>query len=170
MERNTIQNQTPANQLWVYNPPLDLIVGCGAWSVPLLLLAYLTTASNALAWSVGFYALALFLNYPHYMATLYRAYHREEEFRKYRIFTVHITGLVVLALVVTHFWFRALPWLFTLYLTLSPWHYSGQNYGLFMMFVRRAGAKPDKSGRNALYAAFLISYFRRADTAPESWP
>jgi tetratricopeptide (TPR) repeat protein len=158
MEKNSAQNQTPANALWVYNPPLDLIVGCGAWSAPLLLVTYFTTTSNALAWSVGFYALALFFNYPHYMATLYRAYHREEEFQKYRIFTVHITGFIVLALVISHFWFRALPWIFTLYLTLSPWHYSGQNYGLFMMFVRRAGAKPANSERNAVYAAFLISY------------
>ena len=29
--------------------------------------------------------------------------------------------------------------LFTAYVMWSPWHYSGQNYGLLMMFVRRAG-------------------------------
>ena len=99
-----------------------------------------------------------FFNYPHYMATLYRAYHTSEDFRKYRIFTVHITGLIVLTLILSHFWYRALPWLFTIYLTWSPWHYSGQNYGLFMMFARRAGAKPSENERQSLYSAFLCSY------------
>lgn len=154
----TKQNATRGGAVWVYRPGLDLVVGCGAWSVPLLLLAYLTTASSTLAWSVAFYVLALFFNYPHYMATIYRAYHTTEDFRKYRIFTVHITLLLALTVILSHLWIRALPWLFTLYLTASPWHYSGQNYGLFMMFARRAGAQPKSTERRALYAAFLISY------------
>jgi tetratricopeptide (TPR) repeat protein len=143
---------------WIYNPWLDLIVGCGAWSAPLLLVSYLTLSSSARMWSVVFYALALFFNYPHYMATIYRAYHRAEDFEKYRIFTVHITALVVLTILLAHFWARLLPWIFTIYLTWSPWHYSGQNYGLFMMFARRAGANPGKSVRRALYGAFVVSY------------
>jgi tetratricopeptide (TPR) repeat protein len=142
---------------WLYNPWLDLLVGCGAWSAPLLLFWYLSN-SAALAWSATFYGLAIFFNYPHYMATLYRAYHTSEDFRKYRIFTVHITGLILLTLILSHFWYRALPWLFTIYLTWSPWHYSGQNYGLFMMFARRAGAKPSETVRQVLYSAFLCSY------------
>ncbi len=143
---------------WIYNPWLDLIVGCGAWSAPLLLLSYLSLASNTRTWSVAFYALALFFNYPHYMATIYRAYHRAEDFQKYRVFTVHITALILLTLVLSHFSARLLPWIFTIYLTWSPWHYSGQNYGLFMMFARRSGADPDKSTRHALYGAFVASY------------
>jgi Tfp pilus assembly protein PilF len=152
---NNIKNQT---SLWIYNPWLDLIIGCGAWSAPLLALSYFTVSSSARLWAVAFYALALFFNYPHYMATIYRAYHRAEDFQKYRIFTVHITALVVLMILLSHFWARLLPWIFTIYLTWSPWHYSGQNYGLFMMFARRAGANPDQSTRRALYGAFIASY------------
>ncbi|MGB5152328.1 MAG: tetratricopeptide repeat protein, partial [Candidatus Sulfotelmatobacter sp.] len=147
-----------AASLWIYGPWLDLIVGCGAWSAPLLLISYFSIASSARAWAVAFYVLALFFNYPHYMATIYRAYHREEDFHKYRIFTVHITALIVLTLVLAHSWVRILPWIFTIYLTWSPWHYSGQNYGLFMMFARRAGAKPSEAVRRALYGAFIASY------------
>jgi tetratricopeptide (TPR) repeat protein len=167
--RNSKQHVAP----WIYNPWLDLIVGCGAWSAPLLLLSYFSLASNARTWSVAFYVLALFFNYPHYMATIYRAYHRCEDFEKYRIFTVHITALVVLTLLLSHFWLRLLPWIFTIYLTWSPWHYSGQNYGLFMMFARRAGADPDKAGRRALYGAFIVSYlvlFLGFHTGPSSDP
>ncbi|MFZ0735314.1 MAG: tetratricopeptide repeat protein [Candidatus Sulfotelmatobacter sp.] len=144
--------------LWIYGPWLDLIVGCGAWSAPLLLVSFLLLSSSARLWAVVFYVLALFFNYPHYMATIYRAYHRAEDFEKYRVFTVHITALVVLTLVLSHFWMGLLPWIFTIYLTWSPWHYSGQNYGLFMMFARRAGADPSKGTRRALYGAFIVSY------------
>ncbi len=154
----TKQNASRSEAVCIYHPWLDLVVGCGAWSVPLLLLAYFTSAANTLTWSIVFYVLALFFNYPHYMATIYRAYHTNEEFEKYRIFTLHITLLVVLTVIFSHFWIRALPWIFTVYLTASPWHYSGQNYGLFMMFARRAGAQPTSLERRALYAAFLISY------------
>ncbi len=143
---------------WIYNSWLDLIVGCGGWSAPLLLISYLSLASSARTWSVVFYVLALFFNYPHYMATIYRAYHRAEDFQKYRVFTVHITGLMLLTLVLSHVWLGLLPWIFTIYLTWSPWHYSGQNYGLFMMFARRSGADPDKTTTRALYSAFIASY------------
>ncbi len=163
----------PPSSLWIYNPALDLIVGCGAWSAPLLLISYVSLASSAQTWSVIFYALALFFNYPHYMATIYRAYHRPEDFQKYRIFTVHITALVLLTLCLSHYWLRLLPWIFTIYLTWSPWHYSGQNYGLFMMFARRAGADPDKSTRRTLYGAFIVSYlvlFLGFHTGPSTDP
>jgi tetratricopeptide (TPR) repeat protein len=144
--------------IWIYRPWLDLVVGCGAWSVPLLLLAYYSPAGSMRAWSIGLYGLALFFNYPHYMATIYRAYHTQADFNQYRIFTVHITLLVGLTVVVSHLWYGALPWLFTLYLSASPWHYSGQNYGLFMMFARRGGAQPSVAVRRCLYAAFILSY------------
>ena len=159
--------------LWIYNPWLDLIVGCGAWSLPLLLVAYAVLASSARTFSVLFYGLAIFFNYPHYMATIYRAYHRAEDFEKYRIFTVHTTALVFITLVVSHFWVWLLPWIFTIYLTWSPWHYSGQNYGLFMMFARRAGANPNKRTRGALYGAFIVSYlvlFLGFHTGPSTDP
>src|SRR5208283_4388824 len=96
-----------------------------------------------------------------------------EDFHKYRVFTVHITALVVLTLLLSHFWLRLLPWIFTIYLTWSPWHYSGQNYGLFMMFARRAGAEPDKITQRSLYGAFIASYlilFLGFHTGPSSDP
>ena len=152
------QPNPPQNVSWIYNPWLDLIVGCGAWSAPLLLLSYFSLSSSTRTWSIVFYVLAVFLNYPHYMATIYRAYHRAQDFQKYRIFTVHTTALIVLTLLLSHWWLRLLPWIFTIYLTWSPWHYSGQNYGLFMMFARRAGAQPSKLEQRALYGAFIVSY------------
>jgi tetratricopeptide (TPR) repeat protein len=40
----------------------------------------------------------------------------------------------------------------------SPWHYTGQNFGLLMMFVRRAGIDVSADERRRLHIAFVASY------------
>jgi tetratricopeptide (TPR) repeat protein len=144
--------------LWIWGPWPDLLIGCGGWSAPLLVVAYVATKSHTLQWSFAFYFLALIFNYPHFMATVYRAYHTREQFEKYRIFTLHIAVLLALTGAFTVAWPVLLPWVFTLYICWSPWHYSGQNFGLLMMFARRNGLSPEKRERQALYAAFIASY------------
>jgi tetratricopeptide (TPR) repeat protein len=134
------------------------LVGCGAWSAPLLLLAFYATTTYARAWAVAFYFLALLCNYPHFMATVYRAYHTRTEFEKYRIFTVHVALLLALAGVIAHVWYPMLPWIFTLYICWSPWHYTGQNFGLLMMFARRSGLAPSSAERNAIHLSFIASF------------
>jgi Tfp pilus assembly protein PilF len=143
---------------WIYRPWIDLTVGCGAWSAPLLLAGFYFANSYQRGWSVAFYFLALLSNYPHFMATVYRAYHTRDEFEKYRLYTVHVALLLVVAGVVTHLWYALLPWIFTLYICWSPWHYTGQNFGLLMMFARRAGVAPTETERRALRLAFMASY------------
>jgi tetratricopeptide (TPR) repeat protein len=143
---------------WIYGPWLDLIVGCGAWSAPLLAAALWLTRSHTHAWVVAFYLLALAFNYPHFMATVYRAYHTRADFEKYKIFTLHITLLLVLTGVLLHASYRLFPWVFTLYILWSPWHYTGQNYGLLMMFARRSGAEATPGERRSIRAAFVASY------------
>ncbi len=143
---------------WIYTPWLDLLVGCGGWSAPLLLVALVANRAETQQWALAFYFLALLFNYPHFMATVYRAYHTHEQFEKYRIFTLHVALLLILAGVLAHTVPAFLPWLFTLYICWSPWHYTGQNFGLLMMFARRAGLAPELRERRALYAAFWASY------------
>jgi tetratricopeptide (TPR) repeat protein len=143
---------------WIYRPWLDLLVGCGGWSAPLLLVAAWVGVSHVHAWTFSFYLLALILNYPHFMATVYRAYHTREEFAKYRVFTLHLTLLLAATAVLTHASFRLLPWVFTLYIFWSPWHYTGQNYGLAAMFLRRSGASVTPTERRLLHWAFIASY------------
>ena len=152
----TISAQTSAGP-WLYNPWVDLVVGCGAWSAPLLAITWLAH-SNTHSWTVAFYALAIVFNYPHFMATVYRAYHTRENFEKYKILTLHVTVLMVLTGVLLHAWPKLLPWVFTLYICWSPWHYSGQNYGLLMMFARRSGATVATAERLWIRAAFVVSY------------
>jgi hypothetical protein len=148
----------PVSPPWIYRPWIDLTVGCGAWSAPLLLAGFYFANSYGRGWSVAFYFLALLSNYPHFMATVYRAYHTRDEFEKYRIYTVHVALLLAVAGVVTHLWYALLPWIFTLYICWSPWHYTGQNFGLLVMFARRAGVSPTETERRALRLSFIASY------------
>jgi len=73
-------------------------------------------------------------------------------------FTVHAAILLALAGVIAHLWFPLLPWIFTLYICWSPWHYTGQNFGLLMMFARRSGLAPSSAERNAIYFSFVASF------------
>ena len=158
MEPSPVSNSTTERGPWIYRPWIDLVIGCGAWSAPLLFLANYTSTASAKGWSFSFYLLALLFNYPHFMATVYRAYHSYDEFAKYRFFTVHVALLLACAVLIAHLWYPLLPWIFTLYICWSPWHYTGQNYGLLMMFTRRAGISPSEAERQALHLAFIASY------------
>src|SRR4029077_14778809 len=163
---STLTNAKPQSALasfsepspWIYRPWIDLLIGCGAWSAPLLLLAFYASSTYSRAWAVAFYFLALLFNYPHFMATVYRAYHTRPEFQRYRIFTVHVAALLALAGVIAHVWFPLLPWIFTLYICWSPWHYTGQNFGRLMMFARRSGLAPSSAERAAIHLSFIASF------------
>src|ERR1700754_419573 len=98
LHRQSVPAESPSGR-WFYGSALDLLIGCAAWSAPLLILGFLFSSSYPNATSVAFYGLALVFNYPHYMATIYRAYRTEQDFQKYKIFTLHLTVLVALLLV-----------------------------------------------------------------------
>ena len=112
-DENPVPSGSNASRVWIYAPWIDMLVGCGAWTAPLLILTGYVAAYRASSWSFAFYLLALLFNYPHFMATIYRAYHSYDEFSKYRFFTVHIAILLALAGLLTHLWYPLLPWIFT---------------------------------------------------------
>ena len=148
---------TPAPR-WIKNAPVDLLIGCGGWTLPLLALTTVASTRQLLDVAPLFYVLMLFCNNPHYMATIYRAYRTRDDFSGYRFFTLHVTALLGLTAVLAHWSPAVVPWLVTAYLTWSPWHYTAQNFGLAMMWTRRNGTHPSRAERNVLYAAFVASY------------
>ena len=143
---------------WIKNAPVDLLIGCGGWTLPLLALTTVASTRHLLDVALLFYVLMLFCNNPHYMATIYRAYRTRDDFSGYRFFTLHVTALLGLTAVLPHWSLAVVPWLVTAYLTWSPWHYTAQNFGLAMMWARRNGTHPSRAERNVLYAAFVASY------------
>ncbi len=145
---------------WLYGPTIDLLIGAGAGyllSVPLFL--WIGREWAVTGWPVivgaGF---ALFLAGPHYGATLLRVYEQRDDRRKYAIFSLGAT-IVLAALfgVALHHVFVG-SLLVTAYASWSPWHFSGQNYGLALLFLRRRGVAIDAFTRRCLHASFFLSF------------
>jgi hypothetical protein len=144
---------------WLFGPIPDLVLGCGlGYSLLFALQTFHGEAMRAV-FPIGFAPLAtLVTGLPHYGATILRAYERAEDRRAYTVFTVHAT-LVLIALFGASLWSPLLgSLLITLYLTWSPWHYAGQNYGLAVMFLRRRGVALDDTTKRFLYASFFLSF------------
>ena len=143
--------------VWIDRPWVDLLIGCGGWSIPLLLVSYTLVERDIPTWSAVFYGLALACNYPHYMATIYRAYGRDDR-GAYRLYTHWLTAALVALGLAAHAWYALVPWLFTAYILWSPWHYTGQNFGVLMLFLRRAGVDVSAEERQRLHLAFIGSF------------
>jgi hypothetical protein len=150
---------SPRAGRWLYGPGPDLLLGCG------LLYAALAFAFAVQAESVTSRLpaavpalLILLVSTPHYGATLLRVYEERAERRRYALFSVWATLLVAGAFLLGVWEARAGSILATVYLTWSPWHYTGQNYGIGVMFLRRRGIEPTRLERRLVYASFLLSY------------
>ncbi|MCH2170344.1 tetratricopeptide repeat protein [Myxococcota bacterium] len=144
---------------WLFGPIPDLFLGCGlAYMVIFLILCMAGPELRTVAPLALIPLFSLFTSSPHYGATLLRVYERREERRAYAIFAVWLT----VALAGMFLWGlqSALvgSWILTVYLTWSPWHYSGQNYGITMMFLRRRGIPTDDRLQRLLYTSFLLSF------------
>jgi hypothetical protein len=144
---------------WVFGPTSDLLLGCGLLYTVVFVFFAAGENTSAASQLHGLAPMLLpFLSLPHYGATLLRVYERREERRRYAVFAVYAT-LVLFALFVAgvyNTWIGSL--LLTIYITWGPWHYSGQNYGLALMFLRRRGANVTPSLKRYLYASFILSY------------
>lgn len=143
---------------WLMGPWRDLTIGCGLWSLPLMALTFWGSSQSATGVAFAFYFLAMFCNNPHYMATIVRAYGVQEEFNQYRFFTIYITAILLVTLAILHWKPLLLPWVFTLYIFWSPWHYTGQNFGIALMMAKRNQAVISRFNRNLLYIAFISSF------------
>lgn len=146
-----------ANNRWLVGPWADLLLGCG---VGYVLLVALVTASGLGTQGVLTWAplLMIAVSVPHYGATLVRVYEQPEERHKYRFFTLYVT-IALVALFAAGVHWPLLGSLFgTLYISWSPWHYSGQNFGVTMMFLRRRGVDVSNRTRAALQASYVLSF------------
>ena len=144
---------------WLFGPVPDLMLGCGG--AYLLVFLALGAAGD---WIEGLLPLGLLaipilaLSVPHYGATLLRVYERKEDRSAYRFFALWTTLPIALWFVagVRDEWLGSA--LITLYLTWSPWHYSGQNYGIALLLLGRRGVGVAPPLKRWLYASFLLSF------------
>jgi hypothetical protein len=154
-----VQTAAAQRSFWLFGPWRDLLFGCGLLYA--LLFGVLVAVGPELRSAQPralFPLLILAFSVPHYGATLLRVYERRSERRAYVVFTVWAT-LAVGALFLAALWLPlAATFLVTLYLTWSPWHYTGQNYGISVMFLRRGGVALDPLTKRWLYLSFLLSF------------
>lgn len=145
---------------WLFGAWPDLLVGCGLAYVVLFAISVVVGAERLESLDLALQAVVImtFLSIPHYGATLVRVYEDPTDRRKYAFFTVWVTlGMLVLFGVAVHVDSIA-AWLNTVYLSWSPWHYSGQNYGIALMFLARAGVGVDPTAKRLLWWSFVLSF------------
>ncbi len=143
---------------WLFGPVLDLSLGCGAaYGAVFVLLA---VAGQQMRDAVPLWALLVPFNLisgAHYGATVVRAYERAEDRSAYALFTLWTTALLGAAFVAGLASYSFGSWVITTYLTWSPWHYAGQNFGISMLFLRRRGVQPTDLARRLLHTSFVSS-------------
>jgi len=147
----------PPSRRWVFGPIPDLLLGCGlgyALLIAVLPLVPVEARTLVLWGTLG----TLVIGAPHYGATLLRVYGSAEDRRKYAFFSVYLTAIVWLWFAVGLYDLRVGSAMITLYLTWSPYHYTGQNYGLAVMFLRRRDIEFSAGTKRLLYASFMLSF------------
>jgi len=151
---------SPTAQRWIYGPTSDLLLGCGGiYFLALVALPWLLGAPTVAGWETFAVAvLGLLTNTPHYGATLLRVYERAADRRRYLLFSVYLSAALWALFVAGLHLFALGSFLVTLYITWSPWHFAGQNYGLALMFLRRRGIDVPLVLKRLFYASFVFSY------------
>jgi hypothetical protein len=145
---------------WLYRPSVDLLLGAGlGYLLSLPILLFVSGALGVSDWPVAIAALVgLLVSAPHYGATLLRVYERREDRRRYAVFAVWVTlALGALFVVALHDPTTG-SLLVTAYASWSPWHFSGQNYGLALMFLRRRGIPVEPRAKRLVYASFALAF------------
>ena len=148
-----------ADRRWLFGPISDLLFGCGLAYIGIFaLLSFGLDAVEAAVPIWSFLIISLFISGPHYGATLLRVYERREDRQAYTIFAIYATAVIWAAFAVGVHNALIGSLMFTLYFTWSPWHYTGQNYGLAVMFLGRRGVKVSPLTKRLLYLSFIFSY------------
>jgi hypothetical protein len=145
---------------WLYGASTDLLLGAGVgYLVSIPLLALLSKVWGVGEWPLALIALlSLFISGPHYGATILRVYEHRRDRRRYALFAVWATiALCVLFVLGLHSVLVG-SLLVTLYVSWSPWHFSGQNYGLALTFLRRRGVVVEQRAKRLLYVSFVLSF------------
>ena len=118
-------------------------------------------AGGMLTWS---------LNWPHFAATNFRLYGSRNTISQYPI-TAVVSPLVVGFLIIAalHSPLLVTPVLFKLFLVWSPFHYSGQTFGVSLLYARKARFEVESWCRAAL-SAFIFLTFISESAAAETSP
>lgn len=154
---STLASHPAGNRGWLFGPAADLLLGCGGLYAALVLLLVLIRPDMGRV-SPWLPLVILVTGMPHYGATLLRILATPADRKRYAVPALILSGVVLVAFI-AGLWSPRLGSLeITAYLSLSPWHYAAQNYGLAMLFLRRRGVPVSQDEARLLRASFIASY------------
>jgi hypothetical protein len=114
---------------------------------------------------------SIFVNYPHFSATVYRLYQSPDNIRQFPVTALGVP-LLLIGAVAASLWQPewVAPYFVTLFLIWSPYHYSGQTIGITMLYARRSGFEVSRWQRIALsafvYSTFIVSFVSSRNEQP----
>jgi hypothetical protein len=154
----------PSRSLYFVNWWLDAAV-IGGFSIILFLALRLLFdgTSRPAAVIQAAVTLSLFVNYPHFSATLYRLYQSPDNVRQFPV-TALVVPVLIICAVAACMWQPdwVAPYFLMLFLVWSPFHYSGQTIGITMLYARRGNVEIGRWQRLALsafvYSTFIVSF------------
>jgi len=144
---------------WLQGPVSDVVLGGGLLYFPILLLLALGGPGlrDALPLLLIPMILLVCMN-AHLGATLLRVYERSEDRRHYAFFAIYVSLTVAAVGLASLFLPHVGSAFLTFYLTLVPWHFTGQNYGIALILLRRHGVEIDLALKRIIYAAFILPF------------
>ncbi len=154
------QSDPSSDEAWLFGRGLDLLVGAGAgYLLTFPILLYIAAETGVSGWPILVVAaISFFISAPHYGATLLRVYEQREDRRRYAFFAIHLTAVLAAAYVAGVYSTLVGSFLITLYITTSPWHVGGQNYGISLMFLRRRGVPISPLAKRLFYTSFVLAF------------
>ncbi|MAJ61087.1 MAG: hypothetical protein CBC48_14625 [bacterium TMED88] len=143
---------------WLHGPVWDVLLGCGVlYFISFFALGLSGPAVTGTLSVGGLAILAIVTGAPHYGATLLRVYDQRESRRRYALLAVWFSVGLVFLFGASLYWYSLGILMISIYFNWNPWHYSGQNYGLAMMFLRRRAVAVSRLTQNLFYASFILS-------------
>jgi hypothetical protein len=144
---------------WLHGAFSDLTFGTGLIYLPLFLILLFGGGIMQTVLPIGFVPLVILaFSIPHLGATLLRVYERREDRRAYAFFSIYCTIAIAGSFAIGLYWPPMGSVLITLYLTVVPWHFTGQNYGVGLIFLRRRGIDVSADVKRFIYMSFVTTY------------
>lgn len=158
--------------LYFVNAPVDAFFMGGLSILVFLYYQFFYRGYSHLQVSDTAMSLAVFfnwiVNYPHFAATSYRFYQSKEHREEFRLTAILIPFLILLGTIACFVWPEKFAPVWTkVYMMWAVYHYSGQNYGLTLIYAKRANIEVHTWWRFVL-AGFLYSCFVAQLTAMEA--
>jgi hypothetical protein len=154
-----VRSELPRSPLYFVNWWFDATMIGG---ISILVWAGLSIFNRGINTDIIFYfamIASIFINFPHFSATVYRLYQTSANTRQFPV-TAFALPFVVLAAVVGSLWQPEViaPSFLLIYIIWSPYHYCGQTVGLTLIYAKRSGFTIGPRERLAL-SGFIFSAF-----------